>query len=70
MDPSYLTQEDAPTNPSNGDADPNVQRKLFTFGTGSCGGSNSCLDVTSTSEIGVNSCIADYSCYELDGTYN
>ena len=69
-EPSYLNRGDTTTDPSNGDADPNVQRELQQVGSGSCLGTDSCTDVTSASEIGVNSCLAFKSCYELDGMYN
>ena len=67
-----MTQEDAPTNPSNGDADPiaNVQRELQQSGTDSCEGTKACDAVTPESEIGDNSCTSDSSCSALDGTYN
>ena len=75
-EPSYLNQEDTPTDPSNGNVDPattDVHRKLFcdcTYGAGSCGGNDACGGVTSTSEIGVGSCTEFYSCKNLNGTYN
>ena len=75
-EPSYLIQEDTPTDPSNGDVDPtatDVHRKLqlcaCTFGSGSCGGSLSCEGVISTSVIGDNSCTDEFSCFLLVGTY-
>ena len=71
-EPSYLNQEDTPTDPSNGDVDPtatDVHRKLKTIGAGSCLLYNSCLGVTASSVIGDNSCTDEYSCYDLDGTY-
>merc|ERR1719183_2548808 len=66
-EPRYLNQEDTPTDPSNGSFDPatDVQRKLQTIGTGSCGGFNSCNGVTASSIIGDNSCTYYSSCYEL-----
>ena len=69
-----MNQEDSPTDSSNGDVDPpiaiDVQRKLQTIGTGSCGGFDSCNGVTASSIIGDNSCTDSFSCYGLDGTYN
>ena len=63
----------------------NVQRKLQqSVGSGSCNPADTCAlkdsgsfpscdtctDVTSTSEIGDNSCLDFRSCFELDGMYN
>ena len=60
MDPGYLNQEGTP----------DVHRKLYQVGAGSCGGTNSCTNVTSASEIGDGSCTDSGSCYSLNGTYN